>query len=896
MKKFKSKWLIGSAAVLCGSSVSAWDGSTDAAAWTSLTNSVESNRVELVRLMAEAEAAGLSTDYAYVSKVVIERFQTFAQYDYENPSVMSNAVADWWLGKKIPNAATYHIELPFDEMAECLTVSSNAIVELQQQLATNIVLAPPLDLSSSTMVLTNDYWTLDGIPAFPSTFTWMPGDEDLMQAFGRMAGSYYTLKNLEPDGTVSLSFLTNEREDAYYQTTNNMEPQQIFLGGAVDGWMISTNSAVTNGARNFVTYDTDSPQIRGWLMQLFDRIIPEVCGPAGSGDGARMHLLANEPNFATREGGWKAENGVSAHTMAKYKTFLEGRYTNDIAYLNSTYGTSYTDFDAARDGMILPIPLALQGSPVWYDWCRFNMDRINDYFEFLKAGTKTHDPGNAPATIKVLGRQFLSERDEGIDVEYLAKLMDVQGADNKVVPLGMSNLNFKESMSWTNRYGMKWTTQSTTLDFMRSVSPGKAFYDSEWHGLSTGRWRDFSMDPGYVRAAIWMAATHGMRAMQAWYWPRDDDGSLRKGDANAMLGSIVTLPAALDAYGRTFKELNAHAEAVVSLIPETRNYMIYHCDEAAIQDEDYLQELEYVYEALKLLNVPVGFVTPSTFSNVTASTHTIIMPPAQFVADDSLAHLQAFEAAGGNIIQVDGPSPSFAKDEHGKARGSSGLSLYANVAYSSDTYTMAAALEDALSDLKPELPIDISVTDSGGATAYGVLAMQSMDPATGNSTVTLINLSKESRTVTLSSFDYINLLTGQSTSHVHVLDPYDVLLLKTDKSGWQQYISDYELEGDPDANADQDALSDFGEYVFNGNPTNRDDMGIRPVFDASAGGLVYTLVGDDTLTAYVLTNGNLISGSWGTNTIVPVDSSSKIYTNPVETAASNLFIKLEVVD
>ncbi|MDF7825542.1 beta-galactosidase [Pontiellaceae bacterium B12227] len=774
-------------ALLLASGAAAWDGGTTPADWQALANSVSSNETVLATLVAEADAAGLNTDYAYVSQVVIDRFQTFAQYDYDHPEVMSNAVEDTWWGHKIPNAATYHLELPFDEMAECLAVASNAVAELQAQLASDIVLKAPLDLSSGTMTLTNDYYALDGIPAIPSTFTWMPADEDLMQAFGRMSGSYYQLTNLEPDGSITPWFLTDERDDAFAQTANNEMPQQIFLGGAVDSWMIATNSAITNGARNFVKYDTDSPQIRNWLTQLFEGLLPELCGPNGSGNGARMHLLANEPNFATRKGGWLADNGVSANTMTNYNQWLQDKYTA-IANLNTTYGTTHADFNAAMNAMTMPIdpsaPSTIQGGPVWHDWCLFNMSRINGFFEFLKAGTQANDPGLDPVTIKVLGRQFLSSRDEGIDVEYLAKLMDVQGADNKVIPLGMSNLNYKGDEEWMTRYGMQWTGQSATLDFMRSVSPGKAFYDSEWHGLSTGRWRDFSMDPDYVRAAIWMAASHGMRAMQAWYWPRDDDGSLRKGGIDAMMGSIVTLPSALDAYGRTFKELNAHAASVVSLVPETRYYMIYHCDEAAIQDADYLVQLEAVYESAKLLNIPVGFVTPSTFSLLNPAEQTVIMPPAPFVSDANLLKLQAFEAAGGNVIQVNGTSASFAKDEHGVARGSSGLTPYASVPYSSDTFAMAAGLESALLALKPVLPVEVEITD-GGAPAYGVLAMQSQDEAIGNSTMALINLSTEPRTVALSltsghAANYRNLLTGQPVSSTQMMQPYDVLLLKTE--------------------------------------------------------------------------------------------------------------------
>lgn len=823
MKKTIS-WII---ALFAGCSSFAWDGGTTTNDWNQLTNDVEAGRTQLTNLMAQAETAGLNTDYAYVSQVVIERFQVFAQYDFDNPTVMSNGVADIWWGDRIPDSTQYFIQLPFNEMQECLAVASNAIAELSAQLTGNISLQSPVDFLTGTMTLTNDYFAVDGVPSIPSTFTWMPEDDDLIQAFGRMSGSYYQLTNLESDGSVDSSFVTSERIAAFDQTANQLLPQQIFLGGSVDSWMTNASPEVVDGARNFVKYDTDSPLIRGWLTQLFEGLLPDLCGPNGSGDGARMHLLANEPNFATRVGGWLADNGVSANTMHRYNDWLVDTYTT-ISNLNAIYETSYAGFDAVEAARVIPIDpdaaATIRGGPVWYDWCRFNMDRINDFFDFLKAGTQANDPGKDPVTIKVLGRQFLSGRDEGMDVEYLAKLMDVQGADNQVIPQNMTSLNYKDSMSWTNRYSLNWTGQSTTLDFMRSVSPGKAFYDSEWHGLSTGKWRDFSMDPDYVRAAIWMAATHGMRAMQAWYWPRNTDGSLRKGEIDAMIGSIVTLPSALDAYGRTFKELNAHGQSVVSLIPDTRYYMIYHCEEAAIQDDEYVTGLEAVYEAVKLLNVPVGFVTPSTFSDLSSSVHTVIMPPAEFVSDDSLAKLQAFEASGGRVVQINGDVTSFAKDELGFARESSGLSLFANVAYSAAVFPMAEELENALSEVKPSLAVRVGITDSDGSKAYGVLALQTSDAETGQTTVCLMNVSKDVRAVNLSmtsgdAANYRDLLTRQLVASSQTMEPYDVLLLQTEEVA-QPIVQWGEPGGDSGIVSSSQDFSDMYNTYTVGNTVN----------------------------------------------------------------------------
>lgn len=111
--------------------------------------------------------------------------------------------------------------------------------------------------------------------------------------------------------------------------------------------------------------------------------------------------------------------------------------------------------------------------------------------------------------------------------------------------------------------------------------------------------------------------------------------------------------------------------------------------------------------------------------------------------------------------------------------------------------------------------------------------------------------------------------------------------------GFDDFVNMHGLDGDPNAHGDADGITDYAEYVFGGNPTNSADLGTLPRYDAETGRYIYKLVGDDTLTACVLTNGNLVTGSWGTNAIVSVDAVSREYTNSIS-AQGRLFIKLRV--
>lgn len=387
-----------------------------------------------------------------------------------------------------------------------------------------------------------------------------------------------------------------------------------------------------------------------------------------------------------------------------------------------------------------------------------------------------------------------SWRDDGMDMEYLANLMDVTGADLHVIPANATIMQpNKIDTTWTNHYTLDWREQSMMLDFYKSLYPDKPYYDSEWHGFATGKWRDFSMDRDYVRSALWLGFTHGMNCIQSWVWARENDGNFLNVNSD-FIGDILTQPTALDAYGRVMKELNAHATDVTGLVKQDRHFMVYYCGEAAIQNLAYVEELEEVYEALKLLNVRVGFTTPSDISGLSVSSQTVVVPPTTFISDASYVALLAFEQAGGNVVLVNGSTASFLKTELGfAASDNTNLAPYASVDFDVAT-VMVNDLGDALDPLMLSNAVHVVITDSGAQPAYGILATQTVDPVTGESTLSLINVSKDARTVSLSlssgySADYRDLLIGQLVSSIQTMEPYDVLLLKTENQSVPPVVS-----------------------------------------------------------------------------------------------------------
>ncbi|VGO20477.1 hypothetical protein [Pontiella sulfatireligans] len=97
--------------------------------------------------------------------------------------------------------------------------------------------------------------------------------------------------------------------------------------------------------------------------------------------------------------------------------------------------------------------------------------------------------------------------------------------------------------------------------------------------------------------------------------------------------------------------------------------------------------------------------------------------------------------------------------------------------------------------------------------------------------------------------------------------------------------------------ADFDGLNNYGEYVFGGLPLDDTNIGTQPNFIASGGKYVFSLIGDNTVVAYVVSTPDLVFPSWTTNGIESVSKTDGVlsaYTNDVGTAASELFLKLLV--
>ena len=754
-----------------------YKGATDDVTFNQLLADITAKSVQLDDKISEAKTLGLTTDYAQVSQTTIRLFKdVFAPWDKANVDKVQAMYDAKYFSQYDPVGAK---GLPFDELADSIEIADEAIAELQQQIDGVIQLATPPNFKTGKLRLNGPNYELDGNAVIAGKFFWQPNESDIMEAYGYGGEGYYSVQDLNTETTIKSWRQSNLLTRLQDQELNNRSPIQFFFGHIVPStyWLReSYPEAFSKGSRLFTDYDIDNPNVKIWLDTLFEKQLSVAVDQLG--DTERVHMIANEPTFSIRENGVDSDRGVSTHTMDKYVLWLEKKYQT-IEQLNTIYNSSFSQFNQLKAIYTIPLSLSYQGGPVWYDWNRFNMDRVNEWFTYLHNGAHSADP-NAKTHIKIMGERAIHTHfhDEGLDFEFIAKLVDMPGSDNQTSSLA-AEWDVRHELSWQGRYSLEWRAQTMMLDFNKSIAPDKHFYDSEWHGLSGARWRDFHMSPEYVRSTLWLGATHGLGSLTTWVWNRKEDGSI---DPRAdFIGTSVTQPIQLDAYGRTLKELNAHGNKISSLVPVKRNYLIYYNKDSAIQDPEYTKKMSDIYEALKLLNVPTGFTTPSELSKVDAQSQVIMIPPTMYISDVDLNNLAAFVDDGGKVVTFD-ENTNFIKNELGKPRETPNIFTAMASLATADVLSMVDYLEDTLSDVTVEQSIIVELNDKNNEKTYGVLSTQYDDDSTERTVVSLVNVSQENITVKLISklgipSDITDVITQNKLSAEITMKPMAVLLL-----------------------------------------------------------------------------------------------------------------------
>jgi len=627
-------------------------------------------RSELKRLSDEielAKAAGIDTGSAEISVLSVKQFIGWIGWDIGHSAELDRAVSHDevnYLRKFAPQLVP---EIPSQELGECLAVIDRARAELLRLRRTDRPgqrvgpvrrsLGEVLDndraaqrVGGNALQPGSPLFTQRGQPVFVGGFTWAPLESGVHAAFGPIASIQIAPANLASETSGLSAQALRELERASRTAAATGGRFDVFFGHNAPAWAVKEHPEIAEGGRQFVKYDIDHPLVRAMWRQLLAQAVPLLSASPAS---LHTYLLSNEPSWYTTKGTWST-GSVSEYTFAKFRGWLAERYRGDWAELNRRWGTAFISFEAVR--LELPLDPAVKGSAAWYDWCRFNMDRVNAWFTFLRDEVRKYDPA-ALCHVKLVSDFWLTprhERDNGIDYETLpAQVEDIAGSDSAPEPLHTFR-RFSPIAEWSTTYSMGWQAETMIYDFLKSVAPNKPIYDSEYHAFSAGSWCAPYLSPDYVRAVLWLGTLHGLAVNQTWYWPRSADGSLPHRSEEGFYGSMGMLPVALDAYGRTMRELNLHASEVAALAAAPRPVRLFYSTDSAIQSPTFLAATIKAYEAAYFSGSAVGFVTEQMLAEANPAQMKdyplVIIPSATHVSNGAVAQLRRYAAAGGTVV------------------------------------------------------------------------------------------------------------------------------------------------------------------------------------------------------------------------------------------------------
>lgn len=785
--------------------------------WDNLINEINTKKSSLQSKIAQAEGQipSLETSYAKVSLYTVNEFLIYAARDRQNAGTLQaryqstgfsgfnndfNTQITIERGSQV-NFSVFH---PFQQLYDCTKILNSAIIEIDKQLAGTIVLKniPNFTTSGYPSLSANaSYYKKDGNVIFPSSQWGLTADDthprqnDLMETQGYLGSLFHSPAQTTISGgkiVTTTSYATNEGTQLGDQLANNQTPTQIhFTHTNTSNWA-TLYPDIDDFKQTFIHYDIDYPNIKDINKSVIETFVPSIVN--NSNGSSLVYVLSNEPRFDISQG--LASQGVSNYTYNAYIEHLKTEYDNNINTLNTVYNPfnsnkNFSNFDELKTNYTIPLNrVTWQGTPIWYDWLRFNMNRSNRWHLDLKNAVLQSD-ANAKASIKILGRTVEDPiKDDGIDPESLMDIQDVIGFDNQVVPNKTHGRNNRFYKDYLNHYVMDWREQAITLDFAKSLHPTKPTFDSEWHAISSNAWDNFILDEGYTRSALWMAYTNGLSMMNCWWWYREANGDLQNkvGTTGNIMFSPQHQAIVFNEFGKTMKELNAHGNTISTLTPNTRDFLIYFSIEAAIQDYNYSQQLAATYEALKLMNVKVGFTTETKINNLGYTPKAIIIPPTLFIKDSSIEALNTFKTnnPSTNIVNIlRGGALNFQKDEKGTpdaSRVKTFLSGASSFNFTTDIFGTSGngLIQRFRNSINiPAHPIDFKIFKVGTSNeTFGVFASFGFTPE-NKQVLSLINLNLEACDISLPSSPsgYSNLLTGETISTTVTMKPYDVLLI-----------------------------------------------------------------------------------------------------------------------
>lgn len=613
----------------------------------------------LSQLVSTAKKKGIDVQREDCAIWMAKEFMTFADWDEKNVDQNIYQYSTWQPFKE--NAERLAKELPDFEREEIVKMLDSAIEELSGVIDGRYSRRAVPKIDWSDIKPCGNQFYSNGRPVFVNDyFTKTDGYmNDYLGCVDRLSLALNVIKGEQGD----LSYMGQQR---IADKESKYSGYVLLWHGVAPQWIKDKEPNVADGKRLFTQYDIDNPLIRKAWDLTFKASAPVIKEKRIADMG---YILANEPHWHSIEKSW-ATGGISSYTMEKFKKWLQAKHTQ-ISTLNQLWGTSFASFDDLA--VTIPISREKLYTPMGYDWQRFNMDRVTDWFSFLDSSLKKYD-SDAKTHIKLIPRLFTHEyHDHGLDMESLFEITDIIGNDAKLIKKSYYKKNIE---AWENRYVFDWKDMAISYDFFHSVNPNGPNVNSESHFLSSTAYRDIYMTKEFARTTYWLATMFGMNMSYSWFWPREVGGAIREdlrsrrdqvdnAMNNAYVASVVQQPRVANEVAKTYMDINAFGEEIARMQSQRRPIRLFYSETSAINKRNQLSSTFNLYESLFFEGISLGFVTRNIINKQDNNLWDVVLVwDMESVLESEIDALQSYLDRGG-VVVIDDKSLKF--DEYKRA-------------------------------------------------------------------------------------------------------------------------------------------------------------------------------------------------------------------------------------
>lgn len=758
----------------------------------------------LESLMGEARARNLDVKREETLLWFSQEFLKFANWDEENNDQIEAAFG--YYNNDFADRKEYWADLlPEFERSEVNLMLDTGIAELRRVLAGEIERPEVNPVDWQNITVAENRLESGGRPVFLYDYFSKTVGAPLTDSRvynDHLGAIFHGGENLYPvnhDRAINTYLL---REDGSYdpellREVTDISPTNVgflyFWNMGYPDWMEAADPQIGKSRSLFTGFDIDNPLIR----ESWGKIARDMGAlTAGKKVTQLGFVLSNEPHYFAEQGHWTARFGemqdVSTYTFDHFRRWLDRNYDGDIAALNANWNSDFASFEAVE--IEIPMDKSLLGTPRWYDFMRFNMDRTTNWFAFLQGELHKGNP-QADTSIKLMTHLWThSPRSHGLDFEALTELTTMIGDDARAV--GARSVRTPNTpTSWEKRYAYDWSDLGMGYDFVESVAPDKIHFNSETHILSASTWRELDTPPEYVRSTFWLATLQGMDVGTSWFWARDPDGSPEdrlEGTLDffdtALTGSYAASvnmqPRIANMKTQTYLDMNAVSEHIVALREQRRPLRIFYSETSAINKDNHMYAMQSLHEALFFDGMPVGFATRNIIEKQDHNKwDAILVYRTPYVTDAEFTALQAYLDRGGTVIVDDDKSLSmneYGQPRDSKLRASAGKLV--TIGSGSNPAAMRAAGIAEVSE-RPALLIE----ETNAIGEKGVM-WRVVPDGSGGYIANILNIGSSEADVTLRSrnglgFEAVNLETGEIVPASMRLSKFEVVLLKIRPEG-----------------------------------------------------------------------------------------------------------------